>query len=60
MGERREEDENMKGVMERKPCSMYNNVYRKRIRVRPWGFCPVERQALIEVTRSKSVCTSFE
>ena len=42
MGERREEDKNKKGIMERKSCTIYSNVHRKRIRVRPWGFCLVE------------------
>ena len=42
MGGRREEDKKMKGIMERKSCSMYNNVHRKRIGVRPWGFSQVE------------------
>ena len=47
MGERREEEKNMKGIMERKSCSTYTNIHRKRIGVKPWGFCPLEQQVLI-------------
>jgi hypothetical protein len=26
---------------------VYNNVHRKSIGVKPWGFCPVEQQVLM-------------
>jgi hypothetical protein len=31
IGERREEDKNMKGIRERKSYTRYNNVHRRRI-----------------------------
>jgi hypothetical protein len=34
MRERREEEKNMKGIIERKSCSIYTNIHRKRIGVR--------------------------